>query len=165
MKKHLVIIFSVFMFIFITAVSANEAKIAESIIDITNNLEWSSNGPQAGQKIILGVVGDSPVNAELERLASAHPIEIRIKAFTDDMSDCHVVYTSTTDLKDLAKVLKQAAKAKLVTISSAKDFARYGVMINLMENGAKLNYEVNKMVLDDAGVTLDSKILKNATII
>lgn len=165
MKKQLVTFSIIFLFIFVTAAAENEAQIAESIIDITNNLEWSANGPQNGEKIILGVVGESAVTGELEKLAASASVEIRIKAFTDDMSDCHIVYTPTTDLKNLAKVLKQAAKAKLVTISSAKDFARYGVMINLMPNGGKLDFEINKMVLDDAGVKLDSKILKKATII
>ena len=61
--------------------------------------------------------------------------------------------------------MKQASKAKLVTISSAKDFAKYGVMINFVDEGSKVKVQINKMVLDEAGVKLGSKIMKDAIII
>ena len=150
-------------------VAADEAgDLSEFIIKVANNIDWSDNGPKRTDPLIIGVVGESPIMEKLKELAannSEMKIEIKSKTFTDDLTDCNLVYTATEELSLLAKVLKQANRSKIITLSSAKDFARYGVMINFVLEDSKLKCEVNKMVLDEAGVKLDSKILKKAIII
>jgi len=170
MKKvyQLAAIILVFFALSIQVQASDAAVIADKIVKISTDIKWTKKIDKTVDQIVIGVVGDAAVAAQLEKLAAnddKKSFKVVSKDFSDDLSDCNLIYTSTQELSELAKVLKQAGRAKLVTISNAKDFARYGVMINFIEQDSKLKLEVNKMVLDEAGIELSNKILKDAIII
>lgn len=144
--------------------SATQIK-AEYIVELVNNIEWSSrNAPEAGSPVKVGIVGATDLASELQTVAqsSATPIEVSELALTDEYSGYQVLFTGSTDLKELAKFLKKVGNVSACTVSNAKDFARYGVMVNISEDGNSFKYEVNTMVLDGAGLKLKDTILKKA---
>lgn len=147
-----------------SAYGQSDSDKASLILKFIDNLEWSKNGPNGNDSIIVGIVGETSLLAMLEnKIASKkEKISLRSKSYTDDLSECHVIFTPAKELKDLAKILKKLNKTNIVSISNAKDFARYGIMINLIEDGSKIKYEVNQMVLESIGVKLSSKIMKKA---
>ena len=63
----------------------------------------------------------------------------------------------------LPEFLKGVGAGKILTVSTGKDFARYGVMVNLSKDGSNFKYEINTMVVDGAGLKIDDSILKSAT--
>lgn len=163
--KRIILLLFVLAFFSTSTFGENESEKAELIIKFVENLEWTQNGPNGSIPVVVGVFEAEGLTAALKEKSSTSSRTLEIKALTeaDDVSGCHLVFTSAKELADLAKFLKKVSKTKAVTISNAKDFARYGVMINLVDEGTKVSYEINTMVLDGAGVKLDSKILKNAT--
>lgn len=147
-------------------VAASDAKaVAQSIVDLVSTTTWPSGAGPGEGAVKVCIVGDSPVKASLEELASSSSksLEISQAALGDDLSAYHVVYNPSGEIASLAKVLKGVGGAKVLTVSTGKDFARYGVMVNLSKDGSKFKYEINTMVVDGAGLKIDDKILSSAT--
>ncbi|HKK20444.1 MAG TPA: YfiR family protein [candidate division Zixibacteria bacterium] len=145
---------------------------AQFIIDLVDNMEWTTGKKLPDtETVTICVVENAPIVAKLKELAAKHDgnrkFDIKVVDLTDDLGSCHIVYLPTDDLGKLAKVLKKVADKKVVTVSDAQDFARYGVMINFIDDAGsgKLKYEVNKMVLDMTGIKLSQDLLKEAVII
>ncbi len=145
---------------------------AQFIIDLVDNLEWTKGKKiPDSETVSICVVEDAPIVAKLKELAAQRSanrkFDIKVVGLADEVDNCHIVYLPTDDLGKLAKVLKKVENKKVVTISDAQDFARFGVMINIIDDnsGSKVKFEVNKMVLDMAGVSLAPDLLKQAVII
>ena len=49
-----------------------------------------------------------------------------------------------------------------VTITESKGFARYGVMVEMITEGDKLEYVINKMSAKEVGIVISSKIIDKA---
>ena len=152
---------SILLIIIFTSYGQSDSEITTTIVEVIENIEWDSSGPKNTDSIVIGVLENSRILSELQKEATAsnRKISVKTKSLTDDISDCHIIFTPAQDLKNLAKVLKKVSNTNIITISNAKDFARYGVMINLVNNG---KIEVNKMVLDGAHVKLNPKLMNDA---
>lgn len=153
--------------LFVSADDSDPRKKAEFLINLIENIEWSDSGTGKIRPISVAVVGSSPVRDELLQLTKNNnklKINVEEVSLSQELSNYHVVYTPTDDLGQLAQLLKKVGNSKVCTVSSSKDFARYGIMVNLFqENGkSKIKYELNKMVLDGAGLKLKSNFVKDA---
>ncbi len=146
---------------------------ADFIIKAVDYVTWPEGaGTNADGAIVIGVVGESPLMAKLTEMAATKTAEgtkIVVKSLTleDDLTVCQVLFMSTEDKADLAKILKKLKQAPILTISDAEYFARYGVMVNFIQEAgdSSVKFEVNKMVLGFAGLKMSSRLLKLATII
>lgn len=151
-------------------VSADDSapkKKAECILDLVENIEWSDSETGNTQAINVAIVGSSSITDELQQLAKRKTkikIEIEEVSLSQELSNYHVVFTPTDDLGQLAQLLKKVGNSKICTVSSSKDFARYGIMVNLLQEkgNSKIKYELNKMVLDGAGLKLKNNFEKKA---
>ena len=165
-----IVLLPVFLLIFTSAIfgqtTEKDAKaIAEKIQQLVQNLEFPAGaGPADGKPVKICVIGDSPVTPLLKELAASSnvPYEVTAVSKTDDLKIYHIVYNPSSEISSLPNVLKQVGGSKILTLSSAKDFARYGVMVNLSKENSDYKYEINTMVLDGVGIKIDSSILKKA---
>lgn len=139
---------------------------ASFLIGLVDHVTWSSGGPGANDTVRMFIVGESPVAAKVKEKekAGTHPIRVTAVTTNDELSGAHIVFVASDKIPELAKVLKKTNGTKAVTVADAKDFARFGVMLNLAGDTANsaLKLEVNKMVMDMEGVKLDDKLLKDA---
>lgn len=149
------------------------ARKAEFIIGLIDNVEWSDSGKPADEnEIIIYVVGDSPVTSRLEELAekkSAQSQAVRVESVSvdDNLSASHILYLASDDVSILAKVLKKLDGSKTLTVADARDFARYGAMIAFVskETDSDFRYEINRLVVESAGIKLSSSLLDKAELI
>lgn len=168
MKK--IVLLPVFLLLFSSVVfgqtTEKDAKaIAEKIQLLVQNLEFPAGaGPADGTPVKICIIGASPVTTLLKELAGSSSVLFEVTAVSpsDDLKEYHIVYNSSTEISSLPNVLKQVGGAKILTLSSAKDFARYGVMVNLAKEDSDFKYEINTMVLDGVGIKIDSSILNKA---
>ena len=160
-----------------TALAANDgdkeitAK-AQFLVELADHIEWQEDTNQAAKdNVTIYVVGESPVTeALLEQAAAAssesREIKVEVVSVNDDFTGCQILYLASDDLGVLAKVLKKVNGTKIITVADAKDFARYGAMINfVVEDGSKVGYVINKLVAETIGVKLDSKLMDKAVLI
>ena len=114
----------------------------------------------------IGIINDNQLTQKLneEGATSSKKYEATALTASDDLTGFHIVFTSSQELKHLAGFLKQVGSKSICTVSNAKDFARYGIMVNFFVPDGKsdINYEVNQMVMDGAGIKLTSGFAKKA---
>jgi hypothetical protein len=129
---------------------------AEFLMKLVENIEWSDSGTGKSRPVHVAIVGSSPVTDELQQLTKT---KNKIKVDVEEVS-----LSQELSSYQLAKLLKKVGNSKIFTVSSSKDFARYGIMVNLFqEKGkSKIKYELNKMVLDGAGLKLKNNFERKA---
>lgn len=172
MLKPLVML-CVALFLFSAAATATEDidYKAGFIIKLIDYVEWPSGaGTDGSGNIVINVIGASPMAGKLTELAAGKKITVKELPLDDaGIADCQILFMGTSETADLAKILKKTNGTTALTISDAEYFANYGVMINFYVEEAggktKTKFEVNKMVVDMAGIKISSKLLKLAKII
>jgi len=141
---------------------------ADFILDLFQKVEWPS---EFAQDHSIYVIGDSPAVPVLEKKAAERSkngktISIKKISVDDDYAGCRILYLATDDLGQLAKVLKKVKGTSILTVSDVDGFARYGVMINVLEpsdqSKEKVGLIINKMTARDAGLKIDPKLIENA---
>ncbi|UCG61591.1 MAG: YfiR family protein [Candidatus Zixiibacteriota bacterium] len=176
MKKSLVILSVLLLAVFAGAQADTDKEItrkAEFIIGLIDNVQWSDDRkPGDEDEILIYVVGESPVTPKLEELAEKESAEgstitVKVVSEADDLTASHILFLPSDDVSLLAKVLKKVKNSPTVTVADAKDFARYGAMIAFFnkEDDSDIHYEINRLVVESAGLTISSKIMDKAELI
>jgi hypothetical protein len=93
--------------------------------------------------------------------------KLLIRRFTsiDDLKDCHVIFISPSEKKNLARILEKIKDMHMLTVSDIDGFAERGGMINLNKVKNKIRLEINIDAAQYAGLKVSSKLLKIAKII
>jgi hypothetical protein len=144
---------------------------ANFIINLPQYAEWPArSGADATGAVVIGVQGESPLLPALQALAKAGDAtgpKIAIKTVTvdDPLTDCQILFMSTKETADLAKILKKVTGKPVLTVSDCEYFARYGVMLNFVKEADKIKFEHNKRTTEESGLKISSKLLKMATLI
>ena len=177
MKKLLSAAVILFLMGLPAAASDHESQVvtykAEFIADLINKVDFDQAGDRHDTgRVLIYVVGESQVGTKLQEFAAGESgekksIEVELVSINDDLGKADILFLSSDDLGDLARVLKKVNGTHTLTVSDAADFARYGVMINFVEEdgSSKVKLEVNRVVLDNVGAKLDSDLLKEAILI
>ena len=151
----------------VSAQNINTAK-ADFIINLFEKVEWPGENTQAQS---IYIIGDSPVVPILEEKAAeksknGEKIDIKKISVDDDFTGCRILYIASNDLGQLARILKKVKGTSILTVSDIDGFARYGVMINVLEptekSKEKVGLVINKMTARDAGLKIDPKLIANA---
>ncbi|MEW5797270.1 MAG: YfiR family protein [Candidatus Zixiibacteriota bacterium] len=146
---------------------------ADFIVKVVDYVTWPEGaGTNANGEIAIGVIGESPLTPKLKELAAAREggkMTVTVVTSDADLSVFQILFLTTEDKTELAKILKKVQNAPVLTISDAYYFARHGVMVNFysedVDGKAKIKFEVNQMTLGFVGLKMSSKLLKLATII
>ncbi|MBU0985016.1 MAG: YfiR family protein [candidate division Zixibacteria bacterium] len=144
---------------------------ADFIVKLVDYVTWPSGVPSSADGVVVGVVGETPLLPEIERMAadktsSGTKVTVKSMSYEDNLGDANIVFMATTELPDLAKVLKGVAGKPVLTVADAEGFAGYGVMINFfLDDKAKVKFEANTLAAKDAGLKISSKLLKLAKLI
>ena len=127
------------------------------------------NWPQPGNTIVIGVVGDSDLMAELNanlkgKKAGTKTFEIRQLNSTEEAAKCNLVYLPSVRSKEL-KELMNIVKGKGVLIVTEEDLADQGAGISFLQVEEKLRFKINSKVLKEAGLQASSGLLGLAIVI
>lgn len=149
----------------------NASSEAEFILNLFNKVEWPESTTDSSP-FVISVVGNSPLVEQLSTLAAdkkfdGHSVEVQSVGIGDDLTKSRIVFITSSELSDLAKVLRRVDGKKILTVSHNENFARYGVMINFVQEEGKseLTYELNRLSLKMAGLKADPELVKNARLI
>lgn len=176
MKKSLILTIGLLTGVAAFAQNSHDKAVldkAEFLLGLIDDVEWTrGEPPHDSETITIYVVGQSPVAGALEELAAGgtdrkHQFEVKTVTPDDDLKNCDILFLPDNDLAILARTLKKVGDSRIITVADAPDFARYGVMINLAvtDTAGKTQLEVNRLVLEGAGLKLSEKLMKKALII
>ncbi len=134
-------------------------------------VEWPADAfEKADSPIVIGVVGKDPFGADLDRSLQNKSVRnrgFRILRFAAaaDVARCHILFVPRSEQERLAGILEQAGRWPALTVGEHADFTRSGGAAGILIEKEKPRIEVNPDAAEKAGLTINAKLLKAATIV
>lgn len=144
---------------------------AAFLFNFAKYVTWAKPLPGAGQdEFVFGIVGDVPKADFQKTLAGAtldgRPVKLRFFDSVDGLEPAHVIFIAQSEIKRTPKVLELMKKMPSLTVSDENDqFLDLGGVINFktqLRPEAKIRFEINNTAAEDAGLQINSKLLKLA---
>lgn len=96
------------------------------------------------------------------REAQGHPIQVRQLRSHDSPQGCHILVVGTLELAERTHLLQSLARSAVLTIGDSGDFTREGGMIALFVAANRVQFSVNLVPAQSAGLKLSSRMLQLA---
>ncbi len=144
----------------ITALSLNLARFTE----------WPESSFANDQKVRLCVTGDNVTQEAFDKIDSmtvgTRKIEIEHFMRLKNFSQCHMLFVSGLDRSTVLQLLSEIRNQPILTVSNDDNhfLADSGMVVFKIVEG-KVNIEINLNVVKLAGLEINSRVLKLATIV
>jgi len=133
-------------------------------------IKWPQGSGLEGRQLVIGVIGESPFERYLDDLftpgkGQSRKARIVYLQNRQGVESCDVLFIPESESDRLYEILRRTKGRPILTIGDSPDFARRGVMVNLLLDRNRVALEVNLTTLRNSGLEVSSHILKNAKII
>jgi hypothetical protein len=144
------------------------------IYNFAKLVEWPATAfPQPDSPIVIGILGNDPFGATLDRIVADKKIDgrgfavKRVKWSKDfkDLKDCNILFVSLSEKERIDSVVEAIKGLPILTIGDAPDFAKRGGIINFTLEDNKIRFEVNVEAAKHADLTISSRLLSLAKIV
>ena len=146
----------------------DEARVKTAYIyNFCKYVTWPESA--AGEPLDICLLGQDPLAEYLPSLKkktiASRNIEVQLYSICSDASCCELLFISKSEKENLEKVLSTLAGQPVLTVSDIKGFAEKGGMIELVRQGNKIRFVINRKSVEQAGLTISSRLLKLATLV
>ena len=144
------------------------------IYNFAKLVEWpTASFAQPDSPIVIGILGEDPFGATLDRIVADKKINgrgfavKRVKWSRDfkDLRDCNILFVSSSEKEHIESVIDAMKSLPILTIGDAPGFAKRGGIINFMLEDNKVRFEVNVEAAKHADLTISSRLLTLARIV
>jgi hypothetical protein len=134
-------------------------------------IEWpeETKGIPRPEFFQICILGDDPfgksMNAFQGKTIRAQKVLVSRIASIDEISEnspCRILYVSPSEKNDLSAILIKVKGYPVLTVADQKDGADAGAMINLITLDQRVRFEINLKAALNAGIQINSKLLKLA---
>ncbi len=137
---------------------------------IARFLRWPGAEAPDDAQFVVGVIGTNPFGPALAELYATRkiknkPILVRHLSEATAVDGCHMLFIPGTERDRLDAILVATRGKPIVTVGDTAGFAQKGVMVNFYIEREKLRFEINEKQLHQAGIEVDSLILKVARVV
>jgi hypothetical protein len=134
--------------------------------------------------IVIGIIGDDPFDdafepvknkkvkgkdvvikrfKELEELKkSGEKDESQPHPQIETLKKCHVLFICSSEKKRLGEIIDLVQDNNVLTVSDIEGFIEAGGIINFVMEEKKVNFEINNISAEKAGLKISSKLLRLA---
>lgn len=121
----------------------------------------------SGAPIVIGILGDDPFGATLDRAAQAkvvggRKIAIRRSQRAEDLKSCHIVFIAKSERARIAEILASLGTGNVLTVADVEQFTARGGAIAFIMAGDAVRFEINHGAAKRAGLEISSRLLKLA---
>jgi hypothetical protein len=144
------------------------------IYNFAKLVEWPATAfPQPDSPIVIGILGNDPFGATLDRIVADKKISGRVisvkrvkwsKDFKE-LKDCNILFISSSEKEHVDSVVEAMKGLPILTIGDAPGFAKRGGIINFTLEDNKVRFEVNVEAAKHADLTISSRLLTLAKIV
>jgi hypothetical protein len=152
--------------------TAKEAQImAAFLYNFTKFVEWPAERfGDAADPIVLGIFGDSLIQAELVAVVSGRKVNgrelvVRRVATVIEVANAHVVFVGGAEESRFADVLPALNDWGVLTVGESKEFLDDGGMVRLFLEAQRLRFEINIPAAQRANLKISSQLQKLAAIV
>jgi hypothetical protein len=141
---------------------------AAFIFNFARFIEWppkAFSSPTA--PFIIGILGQNPFHNDLQKTIGAktvdqHRLVILELNSPSSATNCHIVFISTSETARLTPILQGLKGASVLTVGEMDRFTESGGMINFVQEGTKIRFQINNEAAIRAGLKISSKLLSLA---
>jgi YfiR/HmsC-like len=157
-------------FVFGQEDSASEYELkAAMLYNLVQFVEWPPKAyPGSQAPTILCILGRDPFGESLPALVANHkigrPMEIR-HVREQGTHDCHVLYISSSERKNIAKILSTLEGSNVLSVGEMSQFASRGGMIQFALEEKRLRFDINLQAASHADLQISSRLLALAKIV
>jgi hypothetical protein len=118
--------------------------------------------------LCIGVLGENPFGADLERLirdkaVNDRPLAVRECRTAEEGKKCHILFISSSEKKRLPEIFKTLQGANVFTVGETERFTEAGGIVNFVSEGNKIRFQINDNNAKNAGLKISSKLLSLAS--
>jgi hypothetical protein len=121
---------------------------------------------------VIGILGDDPFGATLDRIVADKKINgrgfaVKRLKWSKDLKDlrvCNILFVSSSEKEHIDSVVDSVKWLPILTIGDAPGFAKRGGIINFTLEENKVRFEVNVEAAKNAVLTISSRLLALAKI-
>jgi len=141
------------------------------LFNFAKYVEWPADAfENADTPITIGIVGTDPFGEGLEKTLknkTARNRSFAVQRFRESsaIQRCHILFVPRSEKEHLQEILKQIEAWPVLTVGEDEGFSRAGGTTNILIEKEKPRIEVNPDAAEKAKLTIDSKLLKVATIV
>ena len=127
-------------------------------------VEWPSDAlPQDSSPFIIGVLGDDPFGANLDKTVEGKALgehKIVAKRFKklEDVQTCH-----RSEKDKMSKIVERLGKANTLIVGDTDQLLQRGGAINFTLEDKKVRFEINADAAERADLKVSSKLMQLAT--
>ncbi|MBL3655725.1 YfiR family protein [Fulvivirga sediminis] len=165
--KRLFFLFSLLLINFV-GLAQNYQLHAVYIYSFIRYVQWPSSSEEGD--FVIGIVGDSPIIDELERMAAAKKAgtrDIQVKKYTNlnGLDKADIVFISKNYTDDISGILNKVGSANTLLITEKEGLGVQGSNINFVNKNGKLAFELNRSAMDRADLKVSSELTRLAILI
>jgi len=141
---------------------------AAFIFNFARFVEWPA-GAFAGttSPLVIGILGENPFRNDLQRTigdktVDDHPLVIKELRSQAEATNCHILFISSSEKPRLPQILKVVNGTSVLTVGEMERFTETGGMINFVQEGSKIRFQINNEAATGAGLKISSKLLNLA---
>jgi hypothetical protein len=113
------------------------------------------------------VLGDDSIGLVLKstlagKILNGTPVAVRRIAKPQDAASCRVLFIEDTEESRLKEILAALDRVSVLTVSDISNFSERGGMIEFVMEGDRVRFAINRATAENAGLILESDLLKVA---
>ena len=134
-------------------------------------VDWPASAfPDSHAPMVIAVLGKDPFGAYLDNLVrderiGERPLVIRRCTRVEELADCHLVFISRSESRDLETILARLKGQPVLTVGDADSFTHAGGMVRFAMEGRKIRLRINVEAAKACQLTISSKVLRPDTIV
>ena len=146
----------------------NDVK-AAYIYNFGKFVKWPANyNANQGGAFTICVLGDESIGATLQstltgKTLGGAPVIFKQLSKPQDAASCRVLFIDGDQESHLKGILSALDRESVLTVSDISDFSKRGGMIEFVTEGSRVRFAINRTVAENAGLILESDLLKVAT--
>jgi len=143
-------------------------KKAEFISSLTRFVEWPDRKfAQADSPFVIGIYGTDNISIFLQeaiqgRQIKGRPAVIKHLLNKQELRACHLLFISRSERDRLGPILGEVRRENVLTVSECDGFLARGGVINFVEVGGQVRFQVNMEAAGREKLTMSSKLLQLA---
>jgi hypothetical protein len=140
---------------------------AAFVLNFARYVEWPASAfATRDAALVICLVGRDGLGSALSALegrqVQGRPIKVRLGVAQDDAHACHVVFVSEPDERRALPILRALAGLPILSVSDLDRFIDIGGAIGIVIGDNRLQFEVNRVALEQANVKASASLLRLA---